>query len=110
MARASLAVTQITRDGVAAPSETDGDPTDGHTVVNNSKTFLLVRNSNASSTARTVTFVIPGSIDGQAVTARSVSIAAGASRYFGPFPTQYYPSSVDVDVDNAELKLSAFTL
>lgn len=110
MARGSISPTQLTRSGVAAPAETNGDPVNGHTISNDGKTFLLVRNSNGGSTARTVTFQIGGTIDGHPVQGRAVSIAAGASRYFGPFPSAQYPASINVDVDNAELKLSAFRL
>ncbi|MEU6259148.1 hypothetical protein [Streptomyces sp. NPDC047043] len=55
-----------------------------------------------------MTFRFPGLVDGQAVTPRAVSIATSASRYVGPFPTNQYGSQLQVDVDNAELKLSAF--
>lgn len=109
MARGAIPVSALSRAGVAPPSETNGDATNNHSVVNDGATFLLVRNSNGASTARTVTFRPTSTVDGQSVT-RAVSIAAAASRYFGPFPTGIYGRSLLVDVDNAELKLSAFRL
>jgi len=110
MARGSIPVTAITRAGVAPPAETNGDATNNHTVNNDGKVIILVRNSNGASTARTVTFRVNKTVDGQAVASRAVSIPAGASRYFGPFPVETYGEDLLVDVDNAELKLSAFHL
>ncbi|WP_326728986.1 hypothetical protein [Streptomyces phaeochromogenes] len=107
MPRVSVPVTQITRVGVAAPAETNGDATNNHVVANNGKVVLLVRNSG-STVARTVTLRLPGITDGQSITPRTVSIAQSTSRYIGPFPTGDYGSQLQVDVDNAELKLLAF--
>jgi hypothetical protein len=111
MARAALTVNAITKAGLVVPAETNGDPTNGHLLPNNGvTTFLLVRNANGASTARTLTVRLQGSVDGQAITPRTYSIPAAASRYIGPFDTTRYGSSVAIDVDNAELKLSAFVL
>jgi hypothetical protein len=111
MARSTLTVTNITKLGVAPPAETNGDPANNHYLPNDGlKTFLLVRNANGSATARTLTVHLRGTVDGQSVTPRTYSIAAGASRYIGPFDTTKYGTNVEVDVDNAELKLSAFRL
>ncbi|WP_217545582.1 hypothetical protein [Streptomyces sp. GbtcB6] len=107
MARTVVSVTQITRAGVAAGTEASGDPTNNHTIPNNGKMILQVRNSG-STTARTVAFRFPGSVDGQSVTPRAVSIPTSATRWFGPFPTGDYGSQLQVDVDNAELKLTAY--
>ncbi|WP_405925428.1 hypothetical protein [Streptomyces sp. NBC_00035] len=107
MPRVAVPVTQITRAGVAAPTETNGDATNNHSVANNGRMVLLVRNSG-STVARTVTLRLPGLTDGQAITPRTVSIAQATSRYIGPFPTGDYGDSLLVDVDNAELKLLAF--
>lgn len=110
MPRATLVATEITRAGVAAPAETTGDPSGNHQFANDGKSFLLVRNSNAGSTARTVTIETPGTVDAQAIADVAISIPAGASRYIGPFPPSVYNSDglVLVDVDHAELKLSLF--
>ena len=111
MARSTLTVTSITKAGVAPPAETNGDPTNNHLLPNDgTNTFLLARNSNGASVARTLTVRLQGSVDGQAITPKTYSIPAGASRYIGPFDTARYGSSVQVDVDNAELKLTALRL
>lgn len=109
MPRVSVPVTQITRAGVAAPAEVNGDPVNNHTVPNNGKMLLLVRNSG-STVARTVTLRLPGLTDGQSVTPRTVSVPLSTSRYIGPFPTGDYGSALQVDVDNAELKLIALAI
>lgn len=110
MARVSVPVTNITRTGVAPAAEVNGDPVNNHQVANDGRTFLVVRNANVSATARTLTVVIQGAIDGFAPAPRTYSIAAGASRYIGPFDTVAYGSLMQVNVDNAELKLSAYNL
>lgn len=108
MARGNLPLTQISRAGVAPASEVNGDAVNGHQMTNDGKAFVLVRNSGAG--ARVVTFTVPGNIDGQPVTARAVSLAAGVSRYFGPFPPNTYARLVLIDVAHAELKLAAYHL
>lgn len=110
MPRLTLPVTTITRSGVAPAAETNGDPANNHQVPNDGRTVLLVRNSNGAATARTLTVVIQGAIDGFAPAPRTYSIAAGASRYIGPFDPAIYGSLMQVNVDNAELKLSAYNL
>ncbi|MDT7847210.1 hypothetical protein [Streptomyces justiciae] len=109
MPRVAVPVTQINRAGVAPGTETNGDATNNHTVANNGRMFLEVRNSS-STVARTVTFRFPTVVDGQAVTPRAVSIPISSTRRFGPFPTGDYGSQLQVDVDNAELKLTAYGL
>lgn len=109
MPRVAVPVTQITRAGVAPGTETNGDATNNHTIPNNGRMFVEVRNSG-STVARTVTFRFPGVVDGQAVTPRAVSIPISSTRRFGPFPTGDYGGALQVDVDNAELKLTAYGL
>lgn len=107
MPRTNVPVTQITRAGVAAPAEITGDPVNNHVVSNNGRVVLLVRNSG-STVARTLTLRLPGTTDGQSITPKTVSLAQSTSRYIGPFPTGDYGSQLQIDVDNAELKLLAF--
>lgn len=111
MARSTLTITNITKAGVAPPAETTGDPVNNHLLPNDGvKTFLLARNANGSSTARTLSVRFQGSVDGQAITPRTYSIPAGASRYIGPFDATKYGRNVEIDVDNAELRLTAFRI
>lgn len=110
MARAALTVTPISKTGIAPTAETTGDATNNHSVANDGRTFLLVRNSNGAATARILTIRLSGSVDGQAITSRTYSIAAGASLYVGPFNTTNYGTTMLVDVAHADLKLSAYRI
>lgn len=110
MARVSIPVTAITRAGVAPAAEVTGVPADNHVMANDGKTVLLVRNSNGASTARTLTVRFSREVDGQAIDPKEYVIAAAASRYIGPFDPTNYGKSMQIDVDNAELKLSAYRL
>lgn len=110
MPRVNVPVNTITRTGIAPAAEVNGDATNNHQVANDGRTVLLVRNANASATARTLTVVIQGAIDGFAPVPRTYSIAAGASRYVGPFDPAIYGQLMQVNVDNAELKLSAYNI
>lgn len=110
MARTAVPVTAITKAGVAPTAETTGDSVNNHSIPNDGKTVILAHNTNASSTARTLTVRLSGSVDGQAITPKTYTIAAAASRYIGPFDTTRYGSTLLVDVDNAELHLSAYRI
>ncbi|WP_282203875.1 hypothetical protein [Kitasatospora fiedleri] len=110
MARGTIAVSTADRAGTVLPAATDGDATNGHAVVNDGRTALLVKNGG-STVSRTVTIRLSGTLDGLAVTAtRTKSVAVGAEVLLGPFPRDVYGSSLLVDVDNAELKIRAIKL
>ncbi|MEU3683760.1 hypothetical protein AB0E99_22870 [Streptomyces sp. NPDC030592] len=109
MARTAVPLTAVTRTGVAPPAETNGDAVNNHVISNNGRVILLVRNAG-TTVARTLTLHVRGLIDGQTVTPRTVSIATEASVYVGPFPTDAYGAQLEVDVDNAELKLIALAI
>jgi zona occludens toxin (predicted ATPase) len=109
MPRVNLPHTQITRVGVAPGAEVNGDATNDHVTVNDGRVYLLVRNADGSN-AHAVTIVTPGTVDGQAIADRIVSVPANASRYIGPFPVDTYGRSLQVDVDSSELKLTAYHL
>lgn len=106
MARAVLTPTRPTRDGVARVAEADGNTVDGHVVANTGRTVITVRNADAGG-AHSVTFVIPATIDGQAVADRTVSIPASTSRDFGSFPIGIYASQMAINVDSTQVKLQA---
>lgn len=102
MARVNVPVTVVTRAGLAV-SETTGDTTDHNSFINDGNTILVIRNSG-STVARTTTIAFGKTVDGQTVTARTVSVNAAATKYVGPFPVDTYGSTVSIDADNAELK------
>nr|WSW58516.1 hypothetical protein OG513_07910 [Streptomyces sp. NBC_00998] len=107
MPRAALSVITPTRAGVALVATT-GDATNGHSVANSGRVVLIVENSGV--TTRTVTFNIARKIDGLSVTPRTETLAGSAKEVFGPFDPQEYGGKLLVDVDHADLKLTAIGL
>lgn len=101
MASTLITAQAITRAGVG-PTYAAAN-VDGHFWPNNGTQFLQVK--NASGSPITVTFPIPVTVDGQAVTSRSVSVpATTGDRIIGPFPTQYNDTT-----GNANCTFSAVT-
>ncbi len=98
----------ITGLDLSTATATTGVPADGHKVANRPGMFVDVKNTNGASTARVVTFVIPGGRDGQAIVPRTKSIAAGKTFRLGPWPSADYGSQLLIDVDHAELTIVAF--
>ena len=85
MAVTALAVQQIGRAGVT-PAFTAANA-DGHTILNDGKTFLEVKNAGSEIT---VTIDTPQTVDGLAVTQRTVVVAATTGdKMIGPFTTDY---------------------
>jgi hypothetical protein len=85
MARVTLAVQAISRLGVEpafAAAETDGNAWN-----NTGREFLHVKNG---ATACVVTVLTPRTVDGQAVTARTVTVPATEERVIGPFPPETF--------------------
>jgi hypothetical protein len=106
MPRTVLPVTTVARGGVTPPVEQAGDSTNNHVLANSGRTILTVRNADVSN-PHTVTFVVVPTVDGLAVTNRIVSIAAATSQDFGRFQPEVYGSQMGINVDSAQLKLTA---
>jgi len=105
MARTALTPTRPTRAGAAQVAEVAGDTTNGNVVANTGRTVIVVRNADTS--AHTVTFVIPGTVDGQPVEDRTVSVPADSTLVFGGFPVEWYTQQLAIDVDSDQLMLQA---
>ncbi|MDQ0958521.1 hypothetical protein QFZ66_002399 [Streptomyces sp. B4I13] len=108
MPRTQIAVTAADRSGVTL-TPTTGDPVNNHTIRNDGHTAVIVENTG-STVARTVTFKISRKVDGFAVASRTESVAVGERQLFGPFDPNEYGGWLNVDVDNAELKLTPITI
>lgn len=93
--RVLLAQTPVTRAGVNAGTggEATLDATNGNYFVNDGNVILQVRNSSAG--ALNVVIEVPGNVDGQANTDRTVSVDATTTLMIGPFPTSIYNQSED---------------
>lgn len=107
MPRTTITPTAVTRAGVAPPAEAAGDVANGNAIPNSGAVYLLLRNANGASTARNLTVAFANSVDGQTVTPKPYAVAAGASLYVGPFPVSTYGQTLNVNADNAELKITA---
>ncbi len=106
MARTQITPQKLSRDGDTPVSVLIG--ADGVAILNR-KGNVFLRAVNVDTSSVVLTFVIPTTVDGQAVADRTVTIAADASpgdeRYIGPFPTAFYNQSggyVNIDADTAD--------
>jgi hypothetical protein len=107
MPRVNIPVTTVNRTAfTATPSEVPGDATNNHSYTNAEGVFLTVRNAHATL-PKNLTVLIPTTIDGQSVTSKVYPIPALATGDVGPFPVQYYGSTVLVNVESTDLKLIA---
>jgi len=84
-AMTALTVQQTTRAGLT-PSYAAAN-VDGHSIPNTGAEILHIK---TVGTACTVTIPIPGTVDGQAVTSKTVVIGTSSERMIGPFPTNTY--------------------
>lgn len=111
MARVNIPITNITRSGVSlAAAGLAGNATDHHEFVNDGNTVLRVKNTGAG--ACTVTLRIARTVDGQAVTNRTVVVPVTTGDVaMGPFPVVDYGSLMQVDISTASgVTLYAYTL
>lgn len=107
MPRTNINAVQASRAGTVLPAATAGDAVNGNATANDGRVVLIVRNTNGSSTARTITFATNVKVDGLTGPVRSESIPAGETQVFGPFPPNDYGTTLAYNVDNAELTVQA---
>ncbi|MFE4991422.1 hypothetical protein ACFRH4_08730 [Streptomyces mirabilis] len=88
MARTALPPQQFTTLGLA-PTYVVPDAA-GVSFKSSGKQMLHVKNASGSSI--TVTLKIGKTVEGQAVTAPTATVAAGADKFFGPFSDNYEQS------------------
>lgn len=108
MPRVNVPVTEVNRAGIVPATEVAGDATNNHYVNNDGVTWLEIRNAGAST--RTFTAVINNTVDGQAVTNPTVTLAASATKKVGPFPVAIYGTTFNCNVDHTDIKLTAYRL
>jgi hypothetical protein len=93
MAATALTVTDISRSGVI-PTLAAAN-VDGHLLPNTGREFVMVTNGDASP--HTVTAAITKTVDGVTPAGKQITIAAGATKLFGPFkPEEYNNASAQV--------------
>ena len=89
MARTALTVNQVLYTGFTRSLSAAN--ADGHSVVNDGKTWIEV--ANASGGSINVTVQTAGTVDGRAVADDVIAIANGATKLIGPWPTHLYNQS-----------------
>jgi hypothetical protein len=106
--RIQIPVTQLSRAGVTLPAVTTGNATDNHYVVNDQNVGLIIENTGAVD--RTVTFYTVKSIDGLTAPTRVETLTAGQEQGFGPFDPAIYGTTLNIDVEHADITLRAIRL
>lgn len=99
---ATLTVANVTRAGVdmaGVAADVAGDEW-----TNTGQEFIEIKNGGASPI--TATLDIKSTVDGAVVTDPTVSVAAGATKMIGPFPSAYY---TDATTGRAKVTYSAVT-
>lgn len=84
------------------------DAVNGNIAPNDGATIIQITNTDASP--RTLTVAIPGGVDGQAVTVRSYTLAAGVTEMTGIFPVDFYSNTFQFTSTNALLKIRLYSL
>jgi hypothetical protein len=113
MARTVIPVTTISRAGVAPPSQTASDHSNGMYVAQNNGHVIFEIISTDAGT-QTVGFALPGTPDGQAIADRTITLSAGGTAICGPYPPTYYnqtDGSLNINPSvNTTLKFRAYKL
>lgn len=83
----------VERAGIAATYNGALSAADTYKVPNNERTVLHFKNTGGAAT--TVSFDIPGTVDGQAIADRTVQVpATNGDRFVGPFPRRVYGDDI----------------
>lgn len=89
MADVTLTVQDVARTGLdLTAAKTTVVTANDYYFANDGRTNLYVKNGTGSTC--TVTVDVPATVDGQAVTDRTVSVATAKEFEIGPFPTNWY--------------------
>ena len=101
MARTVLTITNADPKGTTKPAASAADNTNGNSLPYNDG-HVVVEVNNPTGGALSVTFGIPGSVGGFGITQDTVSVAAGATKLFGPFaPAVFNQADGTVAIDAA---------
>lgn len=99
MPRTAITPQNIVSSGLAA-TYNSGDNTNGMSVPWSPRLVLILKNTTGGAVV--YTFPIPGTVDGQAVASKTVSVpATTGERIVGPFPSSYMQSDGNLNIDIA---------
>jgi hypothetical protein len=116
MPRTNVPNQTVSRDGITLGGafEIEGSPSNGHVIDNPPGMILVAKNGDAAD--KYVEFVIGTTVDGQSVSAKRVTIPAGKTMTFGPFPKAIYGQAspdqdrIYVNVEDADIDLYAIVV
>lgn len=111
--RTATAVTSVSRNALTAfpqPSVA-GDVTNGNVSPNDGATMLAVFNADGA-TPHNLTVTVASGVDGLTAGPRPyvVPVSGSGTQLAGPFPVQFYGSQLLWNVDNANVKVSPYSL
>lgn len=110
MPRTPVTVTPTDRTGtLAQPAQQNSDTANNMSLAWNDGNVILELSSVTTTTV--FTFPIPGLIDGQTVPSKTVTVAAGVTRIFGPLPPALYnqaDGTVQINCDTANGRIRAY--
>ncbi len=103
----TVPVGAITVDGAAPAAGVTGNPPSGHTVANDGRTVLELR--NGGGVTRTA-YIRLTPVDGQPVDPKQVQVPAGGRRHLRLGDPVFYGKTTGIDVDSTDLTLAAYNL
>jgi hypothetical protein len=106
MARTPIAVTGVTKLGVAAPQNEAADPVNGNSVANSDGQTVLIA-GNTGSVDRSLTIRVTATVDGQPVNSRTVTVPAGRRLLLGTYPYWWYGTTLQLDPETSDIRLCA---
>lgn len=99
--------TVVSFAGVANPTPAATDIVNHNSFSNNGATWLLVNNTDAATQTLTVTSQYGTALDSFLQrTTKVYSLAAAAQRLIGPFPINYWGSTIDLLSSDVDLHVS----
>lgn len=109
MARTAVQVVTINRSGVV-PGPAGSDAANDLTIPNDGRTWFEVKNASAT-TSYNVEVEFVRTVDGSTVTKKTFAIPAStANKRFGPWQQGDYGDALSVNIDDANLQVTAFRL
>ena len=108
MAPTAIPITTSSRAGVAKPALVAADIVNNNIVQGQNGVTMMIecRNTHATLT-RTIAFQKPGTIDGDPLPAKTITLAANQTvdQMFGPFPTAVYGTDLTIVCQTVDVTL-----
>lgn len=111
-ARTQVAVTSVSRTAITAvpAPNTAPDTVNGNFVLNDGATVLVLLNGDGAA-SHTLTVQLASGVDGQSVTPRTYTVPiSGIRQWVGPFPLQFYGSTLNFNLDSTQVSVQAVSL